>query len=138
PPDLLQIGFIPEFIGRLPIIVGLSDLDRAELIRVLTEPKNTLIRQYQALFKLDGVELDFTREALQATADEAKKRGTGARGLRSIVEKTLMDVMYELPTLTNVRRCTIDSASITEAAAPLLLDEHGRQVSFAPSAKTAA
>src|SRR3990172_904748 len=78
PSDLLQFGFIPEFIGRLPIIVGLTDLDRQELVRVLTEPKNALIRQYQALFKLDGVELEFTKEALEATAEEAKKRGTGA------------------------------------------------------------
>jgi ATP-dependent Clp protease ATP-binding subunit ClpX len=138
PADLLQFGFIPEFIGRLPIIVGLTDLDRQELVRVLTEPKNALIRQYQALFKLDGVELEFTKEALEATAEEAKKRGTGARGLRSIVEKTLLDIMYELPTLTNVRKCVIDAQSITTPTPPMLLDENGRRVALAPSAKSAA
>jgi ATP-dependent Clp protease ATP-binding subunit ClpX len=139
PADLLQFGFIPEFIGRLPIIVGLTDLDRKELVRVLTEPKNALIRQYQALFKLDGVELEFTKEALEATAEEAKKRGTGARGLRSIVEKTLLDIMYELPTLTNVRKCVIDASSITTPTPPMLLDENGRRVTMAPpSAKSAA
>ncbi|MBI2965641.1 MAG: ATP-dependent Clp protease ATP-binding subunit ClpX [Chloroflexi bacterium] len=139
PADLLQFGFIPEFIGRLPIIVGLTDLDRKELVRVLTEPKNALIRQYQALFKLDGVELEFTKEALEATAEEAKKRGTGARGLRSIVEKTLLDIMYELPTLTNVRKCVIDASSITTPTPPMLVDENGRRVTMAPpSAKSAA
>ncbi|MBM3959260.1 MAG: ATP-dependent Clp protease ATP-binding subunit ClpX [SAR202 cluster bacterium] len=138
PADLLQFGFIPEFIGRLPIIVGLTDLDRQELVRVLTEPQNALLRQYQALFKLDGVELEFTDAALNATAEEAKKRGTGARGLRSIVEKSLLDVMYELPTLTNVRRCVIDAASITAGEPPSLYDEDGDQVDFAPPAKTAA
>jgi ATP-dependent Clp protease ATP-binding subunit ClpX len=138
PADLLQFGFIPEFIGRLPIIVGLTDLDRQELMRVLTEPKNALIRQYQALFKLDGVELEFTKDALVATAEEAKKRGTGARGLRSIVEKTLLDIMYELPTLTSVRKCVIDADSINAGTPALLMDEGGRPVALPPQAKTAA
>lgn len=128
PADLLEYGFIPEFVGRVPMIVGLSDLTQDELIQVLTEPKNALIRQYQALFRMDNVELEFTPDALEATAAEARRRGTGARGLRAIVEETLMDVMYELPSMGNVRKCIINAGSITTHHPPVLLDGEGKQV----------
>lgn len=128
PADLLQYGFIPEFIGRVPMIVGLADLTQDELISVLTEPRNALIRQYQTLLKMDNVELEFTREALEETAAEARRRGAGARGLRAIVEDTLMDVMYELPSMEQVRKCIIGGETITDGAPPILLDEDGERV----------
>jgi ATP-dependent Clp protease ATP-binding subunit ClpX len=131
PDDLLQYGFIPEFIGRMPLICGLADLSRDELVRVLTEPKNALVKQYQALFKMDGVELEFTRDALETTADVSMKRKAGARGLRSIVEETLLDVMYELPSLKNVKKCVVEKATITDYRWPLLLDGHGSRIDSA-------
>ena len=97
--DLLGYGFIPEFVGRLPVVVSLESLDKDALVRVLIEPKNALVRQYQCLFKMDDIELEFTEDALDATAEEAQKYKTGARGLRTILEQTLLDVMYELPSL---------------------------------------
>ena len=130
PGDLLQFGFIPEFVGRVPLIVGLADLNEDDLIRVLTEPKNALIRQYQALFRMDDVELEFTRNALQVTAEEAHRRGTGARALRAIVEETLIDVMYELPSMTGVRKCIIDGQTITDHSTPVLLDADGNHMSL--------
>ena len=128
PADLLEYGFIPEFIGRIPLIVGLGDLTEEELIRVLTEPRNALIRQYQALLKMDQVELEFTEDALIETASEAKGRGTGARGLRAIVEETLLDVMYEIPSMEGVKKCVIDGETVKERAPVLLLDGHGKKV----------
>ena len=128
PADLLQYGFIPEFIGRIPLIVGLGDLTEEELIKVMTEPKNALARQYQALLKMDEVELEFTEEALIATAKEAKSRGTGARGLRSIVEESLLDVMYELPSMEGVQRCIIDADTINDSAPVVLLDVEGKKM----------
>ena len=110
--DLLKYGFIPELVGRLPVVVSLKSLDIESLIRVLTEPKNAFVKQYQALFQMDNVELAFTDDALSAAADEALKRGTGARGLRSILEQTLLDVMYELPTLNGVVRCGVSEGAI--------------------------
>ena len=97
PEDLLKFGMIPEFIGRLPVITSVRNLDRDALVRILTEPKNALVRQYQRLFELDGVELEFTDDALEAIADQAILRGTGARGLRAIMEEVLLSVMYEVP-----------------------------------------
>ena len=97
PEDLLKFGMIPEFIGRLPVITSVHNLDREALIRILTEPKNALVRQYQRLFELDGVELEFTDDALEAIADQAILRGTGARGLRAIMEEVLLSVMYDVP-----------------------------------------
>ena len=97
PEDLLKFGMIPEFIGRLPVITSVANLDRDALIHILTEPKNALVRQYQRLFELDGVELEFTDDALEAIADQAILRGTGARGLRAIMEEVLLSVMYEVP-----------------------------------------
>ena len=128
PADLLEYGFIPEFIGRIPLIVGLGDLTEEELIRVLTEPRNALIRQYQALLKMDQVELEFTEDALIETASEAKGRGTGARGLRAIVEETLLDVMYEIPSMEGVKKCVIDGETVKERAPVLLLDGHGKKM----------
>lgn len=128
PGDLLQFGFIPEFVGRVPMIVGLADLGEEELIRVLTEPKNALLRQYQALFRMDEVELELTREALVQTAREARRRGTGARGLRAIVEEALMDVMYELPSMGSVRKCIIEGDTIKKKVPPVLLDGEGNRV----------
>lgn len=128
PADLLQYGFIPEFIGRIPLIVGLGDLTEEELVKIMTEPKNALARQYQALLKMDNVELEFTEAALVATAKEAKIRGTGARGLRSIVEESLLDVMYELPSMEGVQRCIIDADTINDRAPVVLLDVEGKKL----------
>ena len=128
PADLLEYGFIPEFIGRIPLIVGLGDLTEEELIRVLTEPRNALIRQYQALLKMDQVELEFTEDALIETASEAKGRGTGARGLRAIVEETLLDVMYEIPSMEGVKKCVIDGETVKERSPVLLLDGNGKKL----------
>ena len=138
--DLLKFGFIPEFIGRVPLIVGLSDLTRDELIRVLKEPKNALARQYEALFKMDGVELEFEDAALVETADLAKARKSGARGLRSIVEELLMDVMYELPSMTGVKKCVVSSETVTEGTWPLILDADGNRMdlNLPPKRATAA
>ncbi|MCZ6539339.1 MAG: ATP-dependent Clp protease ATP-binding subunit ClpX [Chloroflexi bacterium] len=128
PADLLQFGFIPEFIGRVPLVVGLSDLDHEELIQVLTEPKNALIRQYEALFKMDGVELEFTTASLDATARLSRDRKAGARGLRAIVEELLVDVMYELPSMEGVAKCIIGEDTVTDNNWPILLDENGNRI----------
>ena len=112
PEDVLEYGFIPEFVGRLPVIATLKSLDEEALIKVLTEPKNAFVRQYQALFNMDEVELVFTDDALAAAAKAALKQNTGARGLRSILEQTLLDIMYELPSMTDVSRCTVDADAI--------------------------
>ena len=114
--DLLTYGFIPELVGRLPINVSLRELDKEALIKVLTEPKNAFVKQYQALFRMDEVDLVFTDESLDAAADEALKHGTGARALRSILEHTLLDVMYELPTLPGVANCLVDADAILGTA----------------------
>ncbi len=128
PGDLLHFGFIPEFIGRVPLVVGLADLNHEELIQVLTEPKNALVRQYEALFKMDGVELSFSKGALDATARLSKDRKAGARGLRSIVEELLVDVMYELPSMEGVAKCIISEETVTSNAWPQLLDEDGNRM----------
>jgi ATP-dependent Clp protease ATP-binding subunit ClpX len=138
--DLMQFGFIPEFIGRVPLVVGLSDLTREELIRVLQEPKNALVRQYEALFKMDGVELVFEEKALARTAEVAKERKAGARGLRSIVEELLIDVMYELPSMQGVKKCIIEEATVTKNQWPKLLDDGGKRMDtkLPPHRQTAA
>lgn len=114
PEDLLKYGLIPEFIGRVPVIVTLDALDKDALIRILTEPKNALIKQYQRLLKMDQVELEFTDASLVAIADAALKRNTGARGLRSIVEKTMNDIMYEVPSNAQIAKVIIHENCITE------------------------
>ncbi|MBI4312605.1 MAG: ATP-dependent Clp protease ATP-binding subunit ClpX, partial [Chloroflexi bacterium] len=129
--DLLQFGFIPEFIGRLPLVVTLDPLDEDSLIRVLTEPRNALVKQFQHLFALDGVELVFTPDSLLTTAQEAQKHKTGARGLRTIIEGTLLDIMYELPSLKGVKQCVVDGAAIRGEKSPTLLDASGNFVDTA-------
>ena len=119
--DLVRYGLIPELVGRLPVVAVLSELDETALISILTEPKNALVRQYQALFEAEGVELEFTKESLQAIARRAMKRKTGARGLRSIVEGILIDTMFEIPSRTDVARVVVGRESIEEGAAPRLV-----------------
>jgi len=118
PEDLLKFGMIPEFIGRLPILTSVENLDRSALMQILTEPKNALVKQYERLFDLDGVELDVTPEALEVVADLAIKRGTGARGLRAIMEDTLLTVMYEVPSRKDVERVVITPAVVNKEAEP--------------------
>ena len=110
--DLLSYGFIPELVGRLPVVVSTRSLDKEAMVSVLTEPKNALAKQYQAMFGMDEVALEFTDDALDAAADMAMAQGTGARGLRTIMEQTLLDVMYELPTMKEVTRCLVDASAI--------------------------
>ena len=112
PSDLVKFGLIPEFVGRIPIITFVEELGEEDLVRVLTEPKNALVKQYQKLFSLDDVTLRFTQDALQAVAATAIKRKTGARGLRNVMEHAMMDIMYNLPSLENVRECVINAAVI--------------------------
>ena len=118
--DLIKFGLIPEFVGRLPVIASLAELDEEALISILTVPKNALIKQYQALFKLENVELEFSPEALTAIAKKALARKTGARGLRSIVENILLDTMYDLPSLTGLKKVIIDKDVIDNKALPKL------------------
>ncbi|AJT42912.1 ATP-dependent Clp protease ATP-binding subunit ClpX [Psychromicrobium lacuslunae] len=115
PEDLLKFGLIPEFIGRLPVITTVSHLDRDALIQILTEPKNALIKQYQKMFHLDGVELSFEDEALDAIADQALERGTGARGLRAILEEVLLPVMFELPSRDDIASAVVTAESVKES-----------------------
>lgn len=119
PEDLMKFGLIPEFVGRLPVIAVLEELNEAALIQILTEPKNALTKQYKKLFALEGVELDFREPALGAIVKQAIKRKSGARGLRSIVEQKLLDVMYELPALTGLQKVVIDENVINQDAKPL-------------------
>ena len=118
PEDLLRFGLIPEFIGRVPVIVTLEALDKDALIRILTEPKNALIKQYQRLMRMDHVELEFTEDSLVAIAEAALKRNTGARGLRSIVEKTMNDIMYEVPSNPQIAKVVIHADCITDGKEP--------------------
>jgi ATP-dependent Clp protease ATP-binding subunit ClpX len=118
--DLLKYGLIPEFVGRLPVTVSLDMLTKDDLIRILTEPKNAIIKQYQKFFALDRVELIFREEALEAAADMAIKQKTGARGLRTIIEDVLLDVMYEIPSRADVKRCIVDADVIRAQGRPYL------------------
>lgn len=130
PDDLLKYGLIPEFVGRLPVSVALDSLDKAALIRILTEPKNAIVKQYQKFLQLDRVELIFTNDALDAAADEALKRRTGARGLRSIVEDVLLDVMYEIPSRGDVKKVIINGEVIAEHHKPLLVTRGDRNPAY--------
>lgn len=120
PEDLLQYGLIPEFVGRLPVIVGLEPLDKDTMIRILTEPKNAIIKQYKKFFDLDKVELIFTQEALEQTAVQALAQKTGARGLRTIVEDTLLEIMFEIPSRNDIQACTITDKVILKQERPIL------------------
>jgi ATP-dependent Clp protease ATP-binding subunit ClpX len=121
PEDLLKYGLIPEFVGRLPIIVTLDALDEEALIRILTEPRNALVKQYQKLFELDGVDLEFQPEALKCIAQEALRRNTGARGLRAILEEIMLDVMFEIPSREDITRCIITRDTILKREKPLVV-----------------
>ncbi len=125
PEDLLKYGLIPEFVGRLPVISTLRALEEEDLVRILTEPKNALVRQFRQFFRYDKVDLNFTEEALSAIAELALERGTGARGLRSIIEATLLPTMYELPSRSDVAKCVVDADTVKEGVQPTLVTHSG-------------
>ena len=131
PEDLIKFGLIPELIGRLPVVATLQELDEAALIQILIEPKNALIKQYEKLFSMEGVALEIRPNALHAVARKAIKRKTGARGLRSILEAALLDIMYDLPTLDNVAKVVVDESTIEEGGKPLLIYAEQQKVSGA-------
>src|SRR5690348_2628454 len=120
PEDLLRYGLIPELVGRLPVVGTLDSLDEVSLISILTEPKNAITKQYAKFFEMEGVKLDFTEDALKAIAQQAIKRGTGARGLRAVIEESMLDVMYDIPSRADVIGCTISKECVLGSAAPLL------------------
>ena len=126
PEDLLKFGMIPEFVGRLPMIGAVHSLDRPALIKILTEPKNALLKQYQKFFEFEDVELEFSADALEAVADQALTRGTGARGLRSILEEVLLETMYDLPGRTDVAKVVIDLNAVKKISAPTLVKRSTR------------
>ncbi|WP_165068445.1 ATP-dependent Clp protease ATP-binding subunit ClpX [Desulfovibrio sp. ZJ200] len=133
PQDLVKFGLIPEFVGRIPIITHVDELDEPDLVRILTEPKNALVRQYQKLFALDNVNLRFTPNALKAIAASAIERKTGARGLRNVMEKIMLDIMFRLPSMPNVKECLINRAVIEKGKEPVLLyGDGGEAVSGEP------
>jgi ATP-dependent Clp protease ATP-binding subunit ClpX len=123
----VRYGLIPEFVGRLPVHAVLEELDEESLLRILLEPKNALVKQYEKLIAFEGVELEFRDDALKAIAHKAKNQKTGARGLRSIIERALLDTMYELPSLDGVKKIIIDKSVITEATRPLFVYEETKQ-----------
>ena len=120
PQDLLKFGLIPEFVGRLPIIATLQELDRDALIEIVTKPKNALVKQYKKLLELDGVELEFEDDALNSIVDKAIDRNTGARGLRSIIENIMRDIMFEVPSNMRIEKCTITKDTVEKKAPPIL------------------
>ena len=128
PDDLRNYGFIPEFIGRIPVVVGLSDLTLDQLVKVLVEPKNSIVSQYEKLLGLDEVKLEFTEEALVSIAEYAQARAMGARGLRSIVEDVLMDAMYALPSCPDAAKCVVTKDTIVNGSHPDIVDEHGNSI----------
>src|SRR5690348_12138986 len=130
PDDLLKYGLIPEFVGRLPVAVSLDSLDKDALIRILTEPKNAIVKQYQKFLQLDRVELIFTQDALDAAADGALKQRTGARGLRSIIEDILLEIMYEIPSRADVKKVIINDEVITQRNKPLLITRTERATAY--------
>lgn len=129
PQDLLKFGLIPEFVGRLPIIVTLHSLDKAALMQILTEPKNALVKQYQKLFEMDDVLLEFEKDALEAIAEKAIARNTGARGLRAIIEEIMLDVMYDIPSSVNVEKCIINRETVENKITPsLIINENKKSI----------
>jgi len=126
--DLLQFGLIPEFVGRLPVLSTLDPLDVEMMIAILTQPKNAVARQFQRLFGLDGVELSFTDDALTAVAERALAQKTGARGLRTVLEETLLDVMFDIPSRPDIKKCVVSAETVTKRQRPLLLTASGSQV----------
>ena len=132
PEDLVRYGLIPEFVGRLPVVATLGELDNDALIRILTEPKNSLTKQYTKLFEMEGVDVDFREDALRAIANKATERKTGARGLRSILESVLLDTMYELPSSESVSKVVIDESVIKGDSEPMLIYENLEKAKVAP------
>jgi ATP-dependent Clp protease ATP-binding subunit ClpX len=130
PDDLLRYGLIPEFVGRLPVTVSVDPLDQQTLVKILTEPKNAIVKQFQRLFALDGVTLEFTPDALTTAAEEALKHRTGARGLRTIIEETLLDVMYEIPSRPDIKRCAITADTIRGSTGPQLFDSYDQPIGW--------
>ncbi|MBA4602677.1 ATP-dependent protease ATP-binding subunit ClpX [Thermoactinomyces mirandus] len=128
PEDLLKFGLIPEFVGRLPVISTLEPLDEHALVRILKEPKNALVKQYQKLLEMDNVELTFEKDALEAIASEAIKRKTGARGLRAIIESIMLDVMFELPSREDIVKCVITKDTVLQGIVPKLITREGRVI----------
>lgn len=127
PEDLIKFGLIPEFLGRLPIITTIGELNESSLVKILTEPKNALVKQYQELFSISNVDLQYTDEALEAIASEAVSRKSGARGLRAIMEETMLDIMYEIPSMENVRECVVGEEVVLKNEAPILLYEQTKK-----------
>jgi ATP-dependent Clp protease ATP-binding subunit ClpX len=127
PEDLLSYGLIPELVGRLPVVCTLGELDEEALIRILTEPRNALVKQYQKYFEMEGVQLNFTPEALKATAEVALKRGSGARGLRAVLEEAMLEIMYQLPTRRGIRECRITEQAVREGEEPEYLYEERKR-----------
>jgi ATP-dependent Clp protease ATP-binding subunit ClpX len=128
PEDLIRFGLIPEFVGRLPVIATLGELNEAALVRILTEPKNALVKQFQKLFEFENVALRFTDSALKAVAAESLERKSGARGLRAIMESALLDIMYEIPSMNAVKECVINEEVILNNEEPILLFEHSQEM----------
>ncbi len=121
PQDLVKFGLIPEFVGRVPVVVSLDKLDEEALVSILTEPKSAIVKQYVKLFELDGVDLEFEADALRAIAHKAIERDTGARGLRAIMESVIMDLMYEIPSDEYIERCIITKEVVTDGAEPVII-----------------
>lgn len=131
PADLIKYGLIPELIGRLPVVATLEELDKAALVRILVEPKNALLKQYRKIFEMEGVALEFREQALQLIAARCVEKKTGARGLRSILEKALLDTMYELPSLSHVAKIIVDEATIAGESKPIIMYQNSEQVAAA-------
>jgi ATP-dependent Clp protease ATP-binding subunit ClpX len=127
PEDLLKFGLIPEFVGRLPVVCSVHNLDREALVRILTEPKNALVKQFKKVFELDGVDLEFSPDSLEAVADQALLRGTGARGLRAILEEVLLSVMYEIPSRDDISRCVVTAETVLSGVNPTLVPRDRRK-----------
>lgn len=121
PQDFMKYGLIPEFVGRLPVIVSLNSLDKEAFVRILREPKNSLVKQYKKLFELDGVDLEFEEDAIEAVANKTLERSTGARGLRAIMEETMMDLMYKIPSNESITKCIITKEAVEGTTEPRLI-----------------
>jgi ATP-dependent Clp protease ATP-binding subunit ClpX len=130
PEDLIKFGMIPEFVGRLPVVTAIDNLTEGDLVKILTEPKNSLVKQYQKIFEYDGVELVFTDEALKAIASKALLRASGARGLRAVLEEALLPIMYEIPSLSGIKKCVVTKEVVEEDALPTLISEEKGIVSL--------
>ena len=128
PQDLLKFGLIPEFVGRLPIIATLEELDREALIEIVTKPKNALVKQYKKLFKMDNVDLEFEPEALGLIVDKAIERKTGARGLRSIIEEIMRDIMFEIPSNPKIEKCIITKETVANGEPPKIIINNNKEV----------